>query len=298
MKRIITYLLIALSVLNLFAFFVSCNSSNHQTETTTTSTTTYPPFQIPGIPGYEYPAEVLIESGIWAVTEKDDQSKKGMFIANRDGEIHSSVYISTDLMRSMRTAKYEKTNETLTFCEAINIRFNRNGEKPLDCSVLYLYNYENKQLYCLYNEELYHITDYDALRSDLIYLDNGCSYEKWVFDMPYTDKSGNTYEDCFVYERFFARKTGFDPSIYSGFSTTEETLDMNEEKACSIAKSELENFTSNVKLSDCYVDPFTKYWRVCFVDNNRLWDVYLNEKGVPIQITPDKRVYNGTPVTD
>ena len=297
MKRITAYCLVILSVLGLFTFFVSCDSSKEQTKTSTT-TTTYPSFQISGIPGYEYPAEMMIESGIWAVTERENQSKEGVFVAYRDGEIHSSIYISTDLMRSMRTAKYEKTDEAPTFCEAISIRFVRNGEKPLDCSVLYLYSYESKQLYCLYNKELYLITDYEALVSDLTYLDNGYSYEKWLFDMPYTDKAGITYKACFAYERFFARKTGFDPSIYSGFSTTEEVLDMNEEKACSIAKKELENFTSNVKLIDCYFDPFTKYWRVGSGDDDRLWDVYLNEKGLPIQITPGKLLNYGTPVTD
>ncbi|MGM9681042.1 MAG: hypothetical protein ACI3XR_06005 [Eubacteriales bacterium] len=242
---------------------------------------------------------VRIYRGIWYSRDYDEDTmwvppeEDGYYCPENIGYDYPDAMTTPDLQRSMRTASYTKTEVELDICEYVQVCFFRDGKEKDRYVVTYYYDYLTEKVYCRYEQQLYLVSDYDLLVSDLVCLTESYTYDKyisvlWESDDESEEGGHDIYE--LYYTKFFARDTGFDPSTYSGFLNTDPVDGMTEDVAIALAKAEAERLGYSGFMV-CAKDPFTGYWLVEFSDDSPsiYYDyvqIFMNEAGQTIQITP------------
>ena len=290
-KRILfcfTALLLILSIL-----LCSCTRDNEKT------TTTSKPLMYKIDVNYYSRLQLFLHHGIGYDHEDTERFPNGLFFPYDDGMSYDIV-TPRNLQISMKTAKYLPIEKPkLGLSEYISLLFFYHeldkdtyefskddvyGEYH-EYTVKYFYEHESQKLFCTYDGQWYLVEDNSLLVDDLIYLIPIYEYETIRSGFEYKDKDGSVYGDCFIYDRFFTRKSGMDPSIYSGFVNTNELESLDADKVLELAIAEAQARDKNVKKhSEIAYDPLKSYWCVELSGEKYYHLVFINEKGQTVKI--------------
>ena len=283
MAKCKSIIILTLVILLIATVLSSCLEISDQKNNKTSSTTTKANDEIdPWEQGYL----TTIYHGIWFKDETDASFEKGHFEYQDSGVFRDNINVFTQLQLSMNNAVYVPSNITPSdTSEFVRIDFTKNYGNKEQLKIWYVYNYKTKEVLCCYDNTWYTVSEYELLVEDIAVFGGEFFYD-YLKLIRYPDNS--LEGDCtFFYDRFFARKTGVDPSRYSNFVNTQPTEDMNREKAITLSQKELTHY-KNAKFSRCMSDPISGYWCVRFIDdeNNTYIYVYLDQYGCTVQLTP------------
>lgn len=237
-------------------------------------------------PSYVNPLKwdtVQVNRGTWRSLGKDKAADQNYYEPVNIGYYYSDAITAQDMKRSLRSATYTPTDAFPEFCEFVMVEFFRDGDYHDSYQIWYLYDYATQDVLCYSDGQWYDVQNYDLLVLDLAVLGESYTYDKYLTELP--DATPSKF--MFVFPKFFARDTGFDPSYYTGFLNTTPVEDMTEEKAIAFASAEAERL-GFFQYHTCLYDPLTGYWCVDFSrdDMAEFVHIYLDQTGCTVQITP------------
>lgn len=263
----------------------SCYSTNSNSETTTGN------FKDDSSSLVVPDCTVDFYNGIWSKSLISDNLFNNGFLDLFSFTPVSYLYSYTveNIHQTMRSAVYEPSEFSAEFCEIAIFKFLKTENWNELYSVIYAYDYQDKVLFCNYNEQWYKVSNYSLLLSDIKRFNSSFSYQKFCTYASAPDETNHDvhkeYFKAFSYERFFAADTGMDTSMYSGFVNTEPLDEITKELAVELAGREASKLDSNIEYWDCFYDPYTSYWFVEYSGDSIFMDIYLNELGQTVQIT-------------